>query len=131
MPALMVLRDLVILLAVAIPVAAIAHRARLSTVAGFLLAGVAIGPYGFALISRPVIVAELAELLRGSYYARDGSLGDVLQQLGSLGKKTSNSKEWLELVTMATQAQRLRINQLSSLIDQQNSPQPAATPEER
>ncbi len=62
MPALMVLRDLVILLAVAIPVAAIAHRARLSTVAGFLLAGVAIGPYGFALISRPVIVTELAEL---------------------------------------------------------------------
>jgi len=61
-PAPIVLRDLVILLAVAIPVAAIAHRARLSTVAGFLLAGVAIGPHGFALISRPVIVTELAEL---------------------------------------------------------------------
>src|SRR3989304_7570521 len=57
-----VLRDLVILLAVAIPVAAIAHRVRLPTVVGFLLAGVAIGPHGFALVSRPEAVAELAGL---------------------------------------------------------------------
>lgn len=59
---LTVLRDLLILLAVAIPVAALAHRARLPTVAGFLLAGVAIGPHGFALIARPEIVSSLAEL---------------------------------------------------------------------
>ena len=62
MHGLPVLRDLVILLAVAIPVAAIAHRVRLPTVVGFLLAGVAIGPHGFALVSRPEAVAELAEL---------------------------------------------------------------------
>ena len=59
---LTVLHDLVILLAVAIPVAALAHRARLPTVAGFLLAGLAIGPHGFALISRPETVSSLAEL---------------------------------------------------------------------
>jgi CPA2 family monovalent cation:H+ antiporter-2 len=52
----------VILLAIAIPVAALAHRVRLPTVAGFLVAGVAIGPHGFALISRPDTVTELAEL---------------------------------------------------------------------
>ncbi len=51
-----------ILLAVAIPVAALAHRARLPTVAGFLLAGIAIGPHGFALISGADIVSTLAEL---------------------------------------------------------------------
>ena len=62
MHALIILRDLVIILAVAIPVAALANRARLPTVAGFLVAGVAIGPHGFALISGPDMVAELAEL---------------------------------------------------------------------
>jgi len=59
---LAVLRDLVILLAVAIPVAALAHRFRLPTVAGFLVVGVAIGPSGFALIAAPAAVAQLAEL---------------------------------------------------------------------
>lgn len=56
------LSDLLILLAVAIPVAALAHGARLPTVAGFLLAGVAIGPHGFGLITRPEVVSSLAEL---------------------------------------------------------------------
>lgn len=56
------LRDLVVLLAVAIPVVVIAHRLRLPTVAGFLLAGVAIGPHGFGLIARTSSVAELAQL---------------------------------------------------------------------
>ncbi len=62
MHALVVLRDLVIILAVAIPVAALANRARLPTVAGFLVAGVVIGPHGFALISGADTVTELAEL---------------------------------------------------------------------
>ena len=46
------LRDLVVLLAVGIAVVVIAQRLRLPTVAGYLLAGVAIGPYGFGLIAR-------------------------------------------------------------------------------
>ena len=56
------LRDLVVLLAVGIPVVVIAQRLRLPTVVGFLLAGVAIGPYGSGLITRASSVAELAEL---------------------------------------------------------------------
>ena len=62
MHALVILKDLVIILAVAIPVAALANRARLPTVAGFLVAGVVIGPHSFALISEPDTVTELAEL---------------------------------------------------------------------
>ncbi|HEX9723693.1 MAG TPA: cation:proton antiporter [Vicinamibacteria bacterium] len=56
------LRDLVVLLAVGIAVVVIAQRLRLPTVAGYLLAGVAIGPYGFGLIARTSSVDELAEL---------------------------------------------------------------------
>ncbi len=56
------LRDLVVLLAVGIPVVIIAQRLRLPTVAGFLLAGVAIGPHGFGLIARTSSVVDLAEL---------------------------------------------------------------------
>jgi CPA2 family monovalent cation:H+ antiporter-2 len=56
------LRDLVVLLAVGIPVVVITQRLRFPTVPGFLAAGVAIGPHGFGLIARTSSVAELAEL---------------------------------------------------------------------
>ncbi len=57
-----VLRDLVILVVVAIPVVALAHRFKVPTVVGFLLTGIAIGPHGLALIPQPESVAELAEI---------------------------------------------------------------------
>ena len=108
---LTVLRDLVILLAVAIPVAALAHRARLPTVAGFLLAGLAIGPHGFALISRPETVSSLAELgvmlllftigleFSVTRIVRLGRLvlqGGVLQVAGTLVAAAIAVSVWLE-----------------------------------
>jgi len=57
-----VLRDLVILVAVAIPVVIIAQRWRVPTVVGFLLTGIAIGPHGLALVRQPESVNSLAEV---------------------------------------------------------------------
>ncbi|HWP37581.1 MAG TPA: cation:proton antiporter [Gemmatimonadales bacterium] len=56
------LRDLVILVAVALPVVVVAQRLRLPTLVGFLLTGVAIGPHGFGVIGQPDSVAALAEI---------------------------------------------------------------------
>ena len=57
-----VLRDLVILVAVAIPVVIIAQRLRVPTVVGFLLTGIAIGPNALGLVAQPDSVSSLAEL---------------------------------------------------------------------
>jgi CPA2 family monovalent cation:H+ antiporter-2 len=57
-----ILRDLVVLVGVAIPVVALAHRFGIPSVTGFLLAGLATGPYGLRLIGSPESVAEVAEL---------------------------------------------------------------------
>lgn len=57
-----VLRHLALIVGLAIPVAALAHRLRAPTLVGFLLVGVAIGPHGAALIPEPDAVAGLAEI---------------------------------------------------------------------
>jgi CPA2 family monovalent cation:H+ antiporter-2 len=56
------LRDLVILVALAIPVVAAAQRFRIPTVVGFLLTGLAIGPHALGFIRNSEEVAGLAEL---------------------------------------------------------------------
>ena len=56
------LRDLVTLVAVAIPVVVLAHRLKVPTVVGFLLTGMAIGPHGLRLIAQPASVSALAEV---------------------------------------------------------------------
>lgn len=56
------LRDLLILVVVAIPVVVLANRLRAPTIVGFLLTGVAIGPHALALIDRPDAVSDLAEV---------------------------------------------------------------------
>jgi CPA2 family monovalent cation:H+ antiporter-2 len=56
------LRDLVLLVAVAIPVVAVAQRLRIPTVAGFLVTGVLIGPHAIGLIRDTEAVAGLAEI---------------------------------------------------------------------
>lgn len=56
------LRDLVILVAVAIPVVVLTHRLKIATVVGFLITGIVIGPHGLSLIGQPDSVAALAEL---------------------------------------------------------------------
>ena len=57
-----VLRDLVILVAVGIPVVIIAQRLRVPTVVGFLLTGIAIGPNALRLVGQTDSVAALAEV---------------------------------------------------------------------
>ncbi len=59
---LTLLRDLVLLVAVAIPMAALAQRVRTPTVVAFLLTGVVIGPHALGLIHDAESVAALAEL---------------------------------------------------------------------
>jgi len=56
------LRDLVVLVAVAIPVVALTQRLRIPSVVGFLLTGVAIGPSGLGLIARADSVSGIAEI---------------------------------------------------------------------
>jgi len=56
------LRDLVILVAVAIPVVIAAHRLRIPSVVGFLLTGIVIGPHGLGLIGETEAVSQLAEV---------------------------------------------------------------------
>lgn len=57
-----VLGDLVIIVAIAIPVVILAQRLRVPTVVGFLLTGIAIGPSALGLVARPDSVAALAEV---------------------------------------------------------------------
>ena len=57
-----VLRDLVILVMVAVPVVLLAHRFRVPSLVGFLLTGVAIGPTALGLVSHPASVNALAEV---------------------------------------------------------------------
>jgi CPA2 family monovalent cation:H+ antiporter-2 len=57
-----VLRDLVILVAVAIPVVIVAQRLRIPTVVGFLLTGIVIGPHALGLVAQPDDVSALAEV---------------------------------------------------------------------
>ncbi len=56
------LSDLAVLVGVAIPIVALAHRLSAPPVVGFLAAGVLIGPSGFALIGESEAVSALAEL---------------------------------------------------------------------
>ncbi len=57
-----ILRDLVVLVGVAIPVVALTHRFGVPSITGFLIAGVATGPHGLRLIGSPESVAEVSEL---------------------------------------------------------------------
>jgi CPA2 family monovalent cation:H+ antiporter-2 len=62
MHGLIILKDLVILLALSIPVVALAQRLRIPAIVGFLSVGVLVGPHGFGWIGQPEIVRELAEV---------------------------------------------------------------------
>ena len=62
MPETGLLRDLLLLVAVAIPVVAIGQRLRVPSVVGFLLTGIAIGPHGIGLIARSGSVSGIGEL---------------------------------------------------------------------
>jgi CPA2 family monovalent cation:H+ antiporter-2 len=57
-----ILRDLVVLVGVAIPVVALTHRFGIPSITGFLLAGVATGPHGLGLVGSPESVSQISEL---------------------------------------------------------------------
>ena len=59
---LSVLRDLAIIIGLAIPIVALAHRVRVPPLVGFLLVGVVIGPHGVRLIPEPTDVSALSEI---------------------------------------------------------------------
>lgn len=56
------LQVLLILLAVSVPIAFIFHRLRLPTIAGFMITGVLIGPYGLGLIRNDEGIDLMAEI---------------------------------------------------------------------
>lgn len=56
------LQDLLIILALGIPVVAVAQKLRVPPIVGFLLVGVLLGPSGLALVANPDVVRELAEI---------------------------------------------------------------------
>lgn len=57
-----ILTDLVIILLVSVPVAYLCLRLKLPVLVGFILTGIAIGPYGFELIRELPAVETLAEI---------------------------------------------------------------------
>ncbi len=56
------LRDLVVLVAVAIPAVMLAHRLRIPTLVGFLFTGILIGPHALGFVREVEVVQQLAEV---------------------------------------------------------------------
>lgn len=57
-----ILQDIAIIFAVSVAALLVCHRLKLPAIVGFLLTGIAIGPYGLALIQSPHEVEVLAEI---------------------------------------------------------------------
>ena len=57
-----ILRDLVVLIAVAIPAVLLAHRLRIPTLVGFLFTGIVIGPHALGFVRDVHSVTQLAEI---------------------------------------------------------------------
>jgi len=57
-----ILRELILLLAVSLPITFLFHKAKLPALVGFLITGVLIGPHGGAVITDTSVVERLAEI---------------------------------------------------------------------
>ena len=57
-----ILRELIVLLAVSLPITFLFHKVRLPALVGFLITGVFIGPHGAAIITETLVVERLAEI---------------------------------------------------------------------
>lgn len=57
-----ILRELIILLAVSLPITFVFHKVKLPALVGFLITGVLIGPHGLAVITDTMVVERLAEI---------------------------------------------------------------------
>lgn len=57
-----ILRELILLLAVSLPITFLFHKMRLPALVGFLITGVILGPHGAAMITDTTVVERLAEI---------------------------------------------------------------------
>ena len=128
------LRDLVVLIAVAIPVVIAAHRLKIPTLVGFLLTGIVMGPHALGLIRDVETVESLAEVgavlllfavgleLSLSRIVRLGKYvlgGGAIQMLGTIGivalvvialqKPVNNAVLWGALIALSSTAIILKI----------------------
>ncbi|MCZ6795780.1 MAG: von Willebrand factor type A domain-containing protein, partial [Planctomycetota bacterium] len=72
-------------------------------------------------------VAELAELLRESYYARDGSLTEVLRLLGSLSPAYRERPDVREVVELTARARMLSVTRLAREAARRSAETPAGS----
>jgi CPA2 family monovalent cation:H+ antiporter-2 len=57
-----ILRELILLLAVSLPITFLFHKMRLPALVGFLITGIILGPHGAALVPDTTVVERLAEI---------------------------------------------------------------------
>jgi CPA2 family monovalent cation:H+ antiporter-2 len=57
-----ILRELILLLAVSLPITFVFHKMRLPALVGFLITGIILGPHGAALVTDTTVVERLAEI---------------------------------------------------------------------
>jgi CPA2 family monovalent cation:H+ antiporter-2 len=57
-----ILRELIMLLAVSLPITFLFHKMRLPALVGFLITGILLGPHGIALVTETTVVERLAEI---------------------------------------------------------------------
>ncbi len=57
-----ILRELILLLAVSLPITFLFHKMRLPALVGFLITGIILGPHGAALVTDTTVVERLAEI---------------------------------------------------------------------
>src|SRR5512143_91539 len=58
----LILRELILLLAVSLPITFLFHKMRLPALVGFLITGIILGPNGAALVVDTIVVEQLAEI---------------------------------------------------------------------
>ena len=57
-----ILRELILLLAVSLPITFLFHKVRLPALVGFLITGIILGPHGAAMVTDTTVVEQLAEI---------------------------------------------------------------------
>ena len=62
MPEFSIIEDIVVILLISIPIILIFNKLKLPSIAGFLIAGMIIGPFGFELIANVDEIEIMAEV---------------------------------------------------------------------
>jgi CPA2 family monovalent cation:H+ antiporter-2 len=129
-----VLRDLVVLVAIAVPAVLLAHRLKIPTLVGFLFTGIVIGPHALGFVRDVHSVTQMAEIgsvlllfavgleLSLSRIVRMGRYviqGGLIQMLGTMaivasvaiiaGLRLNNAILWGALIALSSTAIILKI----------------------